>query len=248
MNESTDQTVFYTDLADWWPLISPVEEYAEEAALFAELLRGALPWGGDVLELGSGGGSNAAYLKAHFRMTLTDVSEAMLSVSRRLNPECEHVRADMRSVRLGRTFDAVFMHDAVGYMTDEADLRLALLGAAAHCRPGGAVVIAPDDLRETFTPDSSVGGTDAPDGRGVRFLEWSWDPDPHDTRIRTEYAFVLRERDGTVRSVHETHHLGLFGRATWLALLDEAGFDARIVTEVTSEDRTPRDLFVGRRR
>ena len=29
----------------------------------------------------------------------------------------------MRSVRLGRTFDAVFVHDAIAYMTTEDDLR-----------------------------------------------------------------------------------------------------------------------------
>ena len=27
----------YQELADWWPLISPPEEYAEEAACLAEL-------------------------------------------------------------------------------------------------------------------------------------------------------------------------------------------------------------------
>ena len=29
----------------------------------------------------------------------------------------------MRNVRLGRTFDAVFVHDAIMYMTTEVDLR-----------------------------------------------------------------------------------------------------------------------------
>jgi hypothetical protein len=37
----------------------------------------------------------------------------MLEVSRRLNPDCEHPPGDIRSVRLGRTFDVVFVHDAI---------------------------------------------------------------------------------------------------------------------------------------
>jgi trans-aconitate methyltransferase len=59
-------------------------------------------------------------------MTLVDLSEEMLVVSRRLNPECEHLLGDMRTLRLGRSFDAVFVHDAIDYMTTEADLRRAV--------------------------------------------------------------------------------------------------------------------------
>ena len=61
-----------------------------------------------LLELGSGGGNNASYLKARFQMVLVDRSSGMLAVSRALNPECEHVEGDMRTVRLGRQFDGVF--------------------------------------------------------------------------------------------------------------------------------------------
>jgi hypothetical protein len=103
----------------------------------------------------------------------------------------------------------------------------------------------PDATTETFEPGTDHGGNDADDGRGVRYLEWSWDPDPTDHELSTEYAFLLREADGTVRAVHETHRHGLFDRATWLRLLGAAGFDARHVVEETTEDRMPRDVFLG---
>src|SRR6185369_9620939 len=89
-----------------------------------------------LLELGSGGGNNASHLKAHFKMTLVDISEGMLELSRKLNPECEHFPGDMKSLRLGRVFDGVFIHDAVMYMPTEADLRLALETASTHCKHG----------------------------------------------------------------------------------------------------------------
>ncbi len=236
---------FYGELAGWWPLISPPEEYAEEAAYAATLLASAERPVREVLELGSGGGSNAVYLKERFALTLVDLSEEMLEVSRRLNPECAHVQGDMRTVRLGRTFDAVFLHDAVDYMTTEADLRRAIDTAYAHCAEGGLAVFVPDSTAETFEPGTGHGGSD--DGaRGVRFLDWVWDPDPDDTWVQTEYAFVLRDEDGSARVVHETHRTGLFGRDVWLRLLAEAGFTAEAVTEVTTEDRTPREVFIGR--
>ncbi|MCA1691574.1 MAG: class I SAM-dependent methyltransferase [Actinobacteria bacterium] len=201
----------------------------------------------EVLELGSGGGSNAAHLKRHFAMTLVDLSEEMLDISRQLNPECDHHRGDMRTLRLGRVFDAVFVHDAVDYMTTEAELRQAVETAFVHCRPGGIAVFVPDSTIETFEPETDHGGTDDPSGRGVRYLEWSWDPDPDDSWALTEYAFLFREPDGSVQVVHETHRLGLFGRDDWLRLVAEAGFEASAVTEETEEVRTPREFFTGRR-
>jgi hypothetical protein len=41
----------------------------------------------------------------------------MLALSMTVNPECEHIEGDMRTLRLGHTFDAVFLHDAVMYLT-----------------------------------------------------------------------------------------------------------------------------------
>lgn len=238
---------FYGDLAAWWPLISPPDEYVEEAALAARLFDSASIPVREVLELGSGGGHNAAHLKRRFAMTLVDLSGEMLDVSRRLNPECEHLQGDMRTLRLGREFDAVFVHDAVAYMTTEPELRQAVGTAFAHCRPGGVAVFVPDEIAETFAPETDHGGHDVADGRGARYLEWSWDPDPDDSWTLTEYALMLRDADGSVRVVHETHRTGLFARDAWLRLLADAGFAPEAIPEETTEDRTPRELFVGRR-
>jgi SAM-dependent methyltransferase len=214
----------YDELAEWWPLLSAPDEYDEEADFYATTLAGACVRPvRTVLELGSGGGNNASHLKARFEMVLVEPSAGMRAVSRALNPECEHVPGDMRTVRLGRQFDAVFVHDAVAYMTSEADLRLAIETAFAHCRPGGAALFAPDALRETFQPSTEHGGRDG-EARALRYLSWTWDPDPADTTYLTDYAYMLRMADGTMRVEHDRHVEGLFSRADWLRLLAEAGF------------------------
>lgn len=247
MTEPPAEPRFYGELAAWWPLISAWEEYADDAAQVRTVLNSASVPVREVLELGSGGGHNAVHLKAHFAMTLVDRSADMLAVSQRLNPQCEHICGDMRTLRLGRRFDGVFIHDAVEYMTTEGELREALETAFTHCRPGGVAVFMPDYTAESFASETDHGGSDGPDGRGVRYLEWSWDPDPSDTWILTEYTFLLRDGDGPVRVVHETHRTGIFARATWLRLLAESGFDAGAVDEDTTEDRVARTLFIGRR-
>jgi hypothetical protein len=166
----------------------------------------------------------------------------MLAVSRELNPECEHLVGDMRSLRLGRAFDVVLIHDAIMYATDPAALQATLRTAAIHCRPGGTVAILPDHVRETFAPETDHGGHAAADGRGLRYLEWSWDPDPTDDTYTVDYAFLLRAGDGTVTVEHDRHVEGLFSRGQWLEWLAEAGLPAR-----AEGDPWGRDVFIATR-
>ncbi len=177
-----EQPKLYDELASWFHLLTAPADYAEEAAFYRSALIDACDAPPrTLLELGSGGGNNASHLKAHFEMTLVDRSPGMLDVSRGLNPQLEHIEGDMRTVRLDRLFDAVFVHDAVMYMTTEADLRAAMETAFVHCRPGGAALFAPDHVRENFRPTTKHGGHDG-DGRSFRYLEWVWDPDPPTAR------------------------------------------------------------------
>ncbi|MGE5595201.1 MAG: class I SAM-dependent methyltransferase [Hyphomicrobiales bacterium] len=219
----------YTELAEWFHAITAPEDYEVEAGIYRRLLeenaRGPVR---TVLELGSGGGNNASHLKYWFELTLVDPAPGMLAVSRRLNPECEHIEGDMRKVRLGRTFDAVFIHDAIAYMTTEDELRAAFETAHVHLRPGGVALFVPDCTKETFQEGTWHGGHDR-DGRSLRYLEWRHDPDPGDNTYLMEFVYLLSEGGGPSRVVPDVHLCGLFARATWLRLLGETGFAAMVV-------------------
>ena len=231
----------YRDLAPWWHLFSSPSDYRKENRAFGPLLlaHGDAP-ATRVLELGSGGGNNAWYLKRRFDLTLADVSPSMLRASRRLNPECAHVAGDMRGLRLGRTFDRVFIHDAIMHMTTERDLLKAMRTAFLHTRPGGATIIAPDCTRETYAPLTHHAGND--DGsRGLRYLEWNFDPDPRDSHYEVHFVYLLRDAGGRVRAAQDLHRFGLFAASTWLSLLRRAGFHARRVDDPVLR----RDVFVG---
>jgi ubiquinone/menaquinone biosynthesis C-methylase UbiE len=233
----------YDELARWWPLFSPPTHYVEEVEDILPMLRDTpeAPPPRTLLELGCGGGSVAFHLKRHFELTLTDRSAAMLDVSRAVNPECEHVQGDMRTIDLGRQFDRVMIHDAIAYMTDESSLRAAFRTAHRHCRPGGVVIILPDNVAETFEMRTDHGGGDGADGRGLRYLEWTFDPDPRDTTCDTYFAFLFREPDGVVTSAVDHHTFGLFPRAAWREWLVAERF------VVTSRlDPWNRDVFICR--
>ena len=235
-----EQPRLYTELAGWWQLISPTEDYADEAAFFKRLFQAENAK--TILELGSGGGNVAWFLKKDFTLTLTDMSGEMLTESKKQNPELEHIEGDMRALRLGKTFDGVLIHDAIMYMTSEEDLRAALVTAYQHCKPGGAVVIVPDWVAETFRPHTTHEGEDAGE-RGVRYLEWIWDADPNDTEVNYEFILALKENDA-LRTVVDRQVVGVFPRATWLHLLRDVGFEASVV-EDPSTDGERTELFLG---
>src|SRR5579871_6981494 len=64
----------YEELAKWWPLLSPPEEYEDEAEFFLAVFEksGVSPLD-TMVEFGSGGGSNAFYFKNRFALTLVDI-------------------------------------------------------------------------------------------------------------------------------------------------------------------------------
>ena len=231
----------YSELASWFHLLSAPKDYAEEAEFARNTIveASATPIK-TVLELGAGGGSNASHLKAAFAMTLTDLSQSMLDESRRINPDCEHIVGDMRTLRLARVFDAVFVHDALTYLTTREDLIQCMKTAVVHCEPGGVALFMPDYVRETFVSGVHHGGHDG-DGRSLRYFEWTFDPDPSDTTHTVDFVLLLREGNSPVRVEHDHHVNGLFSREEWMQFLGEAGFkEARMV-----EDPYSREVFVA---
>lgn len=227
----------YKELSnDWYRLLTPLEEYREEAEFFHKIFdRNLKPE--TMLELGCGSGHNAFYLKKWYDLTLVDMSENMLNLSRELNPECSHILGDMRTIQLDKKFDSIFIHDAIMYMNNEIDLKLALETAYVHLNHGGAALICPDFMKETFNSLTEHGGSDGPE-KAVRYLLWQWDPDESDTQYTADYVYILRDANGKIKTEHERHILGLFGRDKWVELIKDAGFESK-----TFKDQFGREIF-----
>lgn len=225
----------YSELAPWFHLLTAPADYAEEAEFYRNTIVSSCDrTPKTLLELGSGGGNNASHLKNHFQLTLVDISPQMLAISQELNPECEHIQGDMLTIRLGRLFDAVFIHDAIMYMTNRADLRQAIETAYVHCRPNGVALFAPDHVLENFRPSTDHGGHDG-QGRAMRYLDWTRDPDPEDTTYISDMVYILEDEQGSVRIEHDRHTLGIFPRQTWLTLLTNSGFQPEVIPFEHSE-------------
>lgn len=237
----------YGDLSWTWPIISPPEEYAEEAREFRRFLRvGARRPVREVLHLGCGGGHVDSNLKEHLRITGVDLSPSMLRLARRLNPEVTYRRGDLRSVRLGRTFDGVIISDAVAYMRTPRDLARAFATAYRHLRPRGAFVTYAEHARERFTQN----WTEAIRGRRGRvevvFVENRYDPNPRDTTFEATFLYLVRRR-GRLTVETDRHVLGLFATAVWRRTLGEAGFEVHHAGPDASTPNDSMPWFVGRK-
>lgn len=244
---SRDRHRLYSDLAWTWPIISPPAEYAEEAREFWRFLRmGAAGRVRKVLHLGCGGGHVDSHLKRHVQITGVDLSSSMLRLARRLNPEVTYRRGDMRSARLGRTFDGVLISDAVAYMRSPQDLARAFGTAYRHLRPGGSFVTYAEHVKDRFEQN----GTGTIRGRGgdveVTFVENRYDPDLRDTTFEATFVYLIR-RHGRLTVETDRHILGLFPHTTWLRTLAQVGFQVRHAGPDPATPKDPMSWFVGRK-
>ena len=249
MTNNADTLRLYDDLAWLWPMWGRPEEYAGYCTHAGRLIRehAQIPVR-TLLDVGCGGGKNVFNLKRDYEVTGLDRSPRMLELARNLNPECEFVQGDMRTFSLDRTFDAVLMDDAISYMTSPADLRSAFAAAWRHLRPGGIMVVTPDETKETFAQNRTAATQGIPTAETpdveVVFVENSYDPDPADDSYEATMVYLIRE-NGRLRVETDRHVLGLFAIDTWRETLTDVGF--RLHEEPYAEEGKEYVTFACRR-
>ena len=233
----------YTDLAPWFHLLTAPEDYDEEAArfrrAFSEDRRAAPHAAGTRLRRREHGvAPQAPRLHPHGSVAADTRAE------RATQSRVEHALGDMRTIRLGRTFDAVFVHDAVMYLTTEDDLRLAIETASIHCRPGGVASSRP---MPSARPSPPAPITAATTGTGAPCATSSQRRPGGEQAFAVDYVVLVTEPGADARVVHDRHLHGLFAEHTWLYLLEAAGFAAHVDPGNPELEDEAQPVFVGRR-
>jgi len=234
----------YSSLAHLWPRIANRDTHVHEAQHLQELLDAA--YGNrvtSILELGCGGGLIASHFDSDREVILTDLSADMIHLAQQQNPTRQCIPGDMRYLRLDRTVEAVLLHDAVMYLTTESDLMATVRTAATLLAPGGVLLVLPDVVKEHFAERSAAGGLLGVDG--VQLLEWHWDPDPTDTTHQLDLALLYRDAKEGMKSMTETHTLGLFPSATFIKCMVEAGL--RPVEHLVWDDTLFPEVFAAQK-
>ena len=222
-----DQRRLYGDLAWVWPIISLPQDYIEETNHFCKVIKEHSQIGvKTLLDLGCGGGHNDYTLKRHFEVTGIDTSVAMLKLARHLNPEATYSVGDMRTVRLGKTFDAVTIFDSINYMLTPEELRAAFVTAFEHLAPGGVFLTIVEETPEHFQHNKTVCSTHSQGDIEITFIENHYDPDPTDTTYEATFVYLIRRKSQL--EVETDHHLcGIFEMKIWIDILKEVGFEVK---------------------
>lgn len=229
ISSGKDERRLYSDLAWTWPIISPVEDYIEETEIFSKLIREHSKIEvKTLLHLGCGGGHNDYTFKKHFKVTSLDISEDMLALAKKLNPEVNYQYGDMRTIRLEERFDAVIALDSINYIKTVENLQRTFITAYEHLKPGGVFLTFVEQIAGQFKQNNTTHSTHSKDDVEITFIENYYDPDPTDTNYEATFIYLIRV--GGKLEVHSDRHLcGIFKLETWLKLLKEIGFKVKQV-------------------
>ena len=134
----------------YYDLLYRDKDYSGESKYVADLIRAHAPGAASIMEIGCGTGAHAVELaQLGFDITGVDRSEGMLdaadarksSAQPDIASRMSFSHGDARTVRLGRTFDAVIsLFHVISYQATNADLAAAFETARAHLDRDGVFI------------------------------------------------------------------------------------------------------------
>jgi len=218
-----------------------IKDYPAEAAELHGIIQEANPNARTLLDVACGTGAHLAELRRWYTVEGVDLSPAMLAAAKsRLGDVPLHV-ADMRTLDLGKSFDAVIcLFSSIGYVTDPVEMRSTVGRLAAHVAPGGVLIldgwVRPDVWRDDFRGEPDIANDDevmvvrlAFTGRKGNITE-------------LDMHHLVRTSAG-IEYFSEAHRLALTPTEEYVAAVENAGLAARVIPDYMPS----RDRVVGTR-
>lgn len=224
-------TVFGKMYADVYDTIYNTKNYNQEVDFLEEIFhKFAKTPAHTVLDLGCGTGGHSLVLDQRgYQVCGVDLSQEMLDLARRkaaaLNRGGEWVQGDIRTVKVGKVFDAAVMMFAVlSYQTQNEDLQATLSNVAAHLAPGGL-----------FTADFWYGPAVLAQRPSDRVAEWNQDGkrilrlvqsklDSFNQTVRVQYRVLELSGIQLQRETIEVHEMRYLFPQELGYFLTQAGF------------------------
>lgn len=217
--------IAYNELAWTEDLLSDLADCEDEVVGYVDLInRNTSTVPCTMLHLGCGAGGHDTIFKRHFAVTGVDISRGMLDKARLRHPEVEYIEDDMRTVRLGREFDAVVIPDGIDYMRSLPELKMAIETASMHLKPGGILLVT-GKTKEIFRANNFV-YTGEQDDLHVTLLENNYINQYRPDTYEATLVYLIRRR-GELTIHEECHVLGLFSQEVWEKVFAEAGLFVR---------------------
>jgi SAM-dependent methyltransferase len=216
------EKVFRKDYADAYDLLYTDKDYEAECDMIEEIFS---RYGDDsiksILDLGCGTGNHAIPLAQRgYQVTGVDISPDMLRIAKKkasdlqlstFNSQPTFLQGDIRSLNLGKTFDAVLMMFAVlGYQTTNDDVLATLRIVRRHLKPDGLFIFdvwySPAVL--TIRPSQRVRNMETSIGRIIRSASADLDVFNHVANIH--YNVVKIAGNLSLEETNEDHKMRYF--------------------------------------
>lgn len=218
-----------------------IKDYHAEAAELRRIIEESSPGAKTLLDVACGTGAHLAELKQWYEVEGVDLSPAMLAVAGERLPGVPLHKVDMRTLDLGRSFDAVIcLFSSIAYTTDPGEMRSTVARLAAHVAPGGVLIldgwVRPDEWRGSFRPQPDIA--------------------QDDETLVVRLAFTRREGNITNLDMHhlvqtaegidyfvENHRLALTATEDYASAVDSAGLAATVIPDYMPA----RDRILGKK-
>jgi SAM-dependent methyltransferase len=212
-----------------------IKDYQAESEALHAIIQEASPGARTLLDVACGTGAHLEILRIWYQVEGVDLSPEMLEVARTRLGDVPLQVADMRTLDLGRRFDAVTcLFSAIGYVTDPGEMRSTIQRLADHVAPGG-VLIVDGWVRPEDWGDDYRGGPDVASDDDTMVVRLSFS---RRTGSITEMDLhhLVRGAEGIEHFV-EHHRLALVPTEDYVAAIEAAGLRARAVPFMPSRDR-----------
>lgn len=218
-----------------------IKDYGAEAADLRGIIHAANPNAHTLLDVACGTGAHLAELRRWYTVEGVDLSPAMLAVAKTRLPGVPLQIADMRTLDLGKSFDAVIcLFSSIGYVNDPAEMRSTIGRLAAHVAPGGVLIldgwIRPEEWRDDFRGDPDIAHDDE-----VMVVRLSFTQRKGNV-TELDMHHLMRTGAG-IEHFSEFHRLGLTPTEDYVSAVDNAGLSARVIADYLPG----RDRVVGTR-
>jgi dTDP-3-amino-3,4,6-trideoxy-alpha-D-glucopyranose N,N-dimethyltransferase len=163
----------------------------------------------------------------------------MLAIARERCPKIPLVESDMRSFNLDTRFDAIVsVFSGIGYLTEESDLRRAVMTMASHLRPGGLLL-----LEGWVEPDEWLGASVSADSFQADDIAVARVTTSDAESLRSSFTtrYTVATLDG-ISTIDEHHVLRLSDPEEFESAYQEAGLTFE---RLPSFIRPGRSVYVG---
>jgi SAM-dependent methyltransferase len=221
----------FNEYARYYDLVYRDKDYAGETDFVHNLIQAKSPGAKTILNLGCGSGRHDRCLVDRgYDVTGVDLSDEMLAAARDTTTDIralEYVHGDVRTVRLGKTFDVVIsLFHVMSYQVTNADLIAAFVTANKHlnsqgififdCWYGPGVLTDRPAVRVKEHEDEAISVTRI--AQPVMY--------PNENVVDVNYRVFLRDKaSGNVREICETHRMRYLFLPEVQQMLSYGGFE-----------------------